>query len=67
MEKILLQSPADLIACQWYVGREIIYEGVDLGRCMEYDVLQVVNRILLTSGTEVNRGANNEQPNDNAD
>lgn len=40
-------DPATLIARQWYLGREIVYEGVDLGKCMEYDVLQIANRILI--------------------
>lgn len=40
-------DPATLIARQWYLGREMVYEGVDLGMCMEYDVLQITNRILI--------------------
>ena len=38
---------SEKIAREWYSGRGIVYAGVDLGKCIEYDVLQIVNRILL--------------------
>ena len=38
---------SEKIAREWHSGREIVYAGVDIGKCIEYDVLQIVNRILL--------------------
>lgn len=38
---------SERIAREWYRGRGIEYAGVDLGKCIEYDTLQIVNRILL--------------------
>lgn len=42
-------DPATVIAQQWYIGRNISYDGVNLGECMTYDALQVVNRILINN------------------
>ena len=44
------------IAREWYLGRGIEYAGVDLGKCIEYDTLQIINRILLE------QKAKNERP-----
>lgn len=38
---------SEKIAREWYRGRGIKYAGVDIGKCIEYDTLQIVNRILL--------------------
>ncbi len=38
---------SEKIAREWYSERGIEYAGVDIGKCIEYDVLQIVNRILL--------------------
>ena len=38
---------SEKIAREWYSGRGIEYARVDIGKCIEYDVLQIVNRILL--------------------
>jgi len=40
-------NPSETIARLWHKDRGIEYEGVDLGECMEYDVLQIVNRIIV--------------------
>lgn len=50
------QPPSEKIAREWYLGRGIEYEGVDLGKCIEYDALQIVNRLLLEHKIK------NEQP-----
>ena len=47
---------SEKIAREWYGGRRIEYAGVDIGKCIEYDVLQIVNRILLE------QKAKNERP-----
>lgn len=38
---------SEKISREWYHGRGIEYAGVDLGKCIEYDTLQIINRILL--------------------
>ena len=42
-----MPTPSETIARLWHEGRGIEYEGVNLGECMEYDVLQIINRILI--------------------
>ena len=46
---MLPDNSAEIIAKEWWRGREIIYEGVELGECMAYDVLQIVNRFEINS------------------
>jgi len=41
-------DPAEYIARNWYIGMNLIYVGVDFGKCMEYDTLQVINRSILS-------------------
>lgn len=36
------------IAREWHED-QIVYEGVNLGRALTYDILQVVNRLLMTN------------------
>ena len=40
---------AETIARGWYLGMGLMYEGVDIGKTLEYDVLQIVNRMILES------------------
>ena len=40
-------SPAERIARHWYRNAELVYLGVDFGKCMEYDTLQVINRSVV--------------------
>ena len=40
-------DPAEYIARNWYIGMNLIYVGVDFGKCMCYDVLQIVNRSVI--------------------
>ena len=50
-------NPAsEKIARKSYSGRGIEYAGVDIGKCIEYDALQIINRILLE------QKAKNERP-----
>lgn len=42
-------DPATVIATRWYHGRDLDYEGVNLGKCIEYDCLQIVNRIIIST------------------
>ncbi len=51
---------SEKIAREWYLGRGIEYAGVDIGKCIEYDTLKIINRILLE------QKAKNEQPAPNA-
>lgn len=40
-------SSAERIARHWYRNAELVYLGVDFGKCMEYDTLQVINRSVV--------------------
>ncbi len=40
-------SPAEAIARNWYKELDLVYEGVNFGECITYDVLQIVNRLIL--------------------
>lgn len=59
------KQASEKIAREWYSGRGMKYAGVDIGKCIEYDVLQIVNRILLeqkakmekTNDTEIGTAA----------
>lgn len=47
-----ITDPASYIARNWYRGMKLEYSGVDFGKCMEYDVLQVVNRTVVKQKNE---------------
>ena len=49
-----MNDPATIIATRWYHGRDLDYEGVNLGECMTYDVLQVTNRIIISTPPPAN-------------
>src|SRR3990167_5661027 len=40
---MVMPMPSETIARVWHKDRGIEYENVDLGKCMEYDVLQINN------------------------
>ena len=52
-----MPTPSETIARLWHKDRGIKYEGVDLGKCMEYDVLQIINRIIVQE-----KHVSNDQP-----
>ena len=41
-------DPAVVIARNWHKHIKLIHNGIDYGRCAEYDILQVINRSILT-------------------
>ena len=54
-------DPAEYIARNWYIGMNLIYVGVDFGKCMCYDVLQVVNRGVVSKREEDERQSELQQ------
>ena len=38
---------AEQIARNWYVNFGIVVDGVDIGKAIEYDTLQIINRMIL--------------------
>jgi len=54
-------DPAEYIARNWYIGMSLIYVGVDFGKCMEYDVLQIVNRGVVSKREENERQSELQQ------
>ena len=44
----VITDPAAHIARNWYRGMELEYGGVDFGKCVEYDLLQILNRAIIT-------------------
>jgi len=45
-------DPAVILARSWYQGMNLVLDGVDFGKCSEYDVLQIVNRSILNKRKE---------------
>ena len=45
-------DPAIILARSWYQGMNLVLDGVDFGKCSEYDVLQIVNRSILNKRKE---------------
>ena len=42
-----MDEPAVIIARNWYRNAGLVLNGVDFGKCMEYDTLQIINRSIL--------------------
>ena len=40
-------DPAIVIAREWYSEMDLVVDGVDFGKCCEYDVLQIISRSIL--------------------
>ena len=40
-------DPAIHIARNWYRNVGLVYNGIDFGQCIQYDVLQIINRSIL--------------------
>ena len=40
-------NTAEQIARNWYVNFGIVVDGVDIGKAIEYDTLQIINRMIL--------------------
>ena len=40
-------DPAVYIARNWYRNVGLVCNGIDFGECIQYDVLQIINRSIL--------------------
>ena len=43
----MTDEPAVIIARNWYKNVGLVHNGVDFGKCICYDVLQIINRSIL--------------------